>query len=115
MKTKKVRTYSKITKEAARLLGLEIQLARKQRRMSESDLADRAGLSRKTVQKIEKGDLSISMGLAFEAAAVVGVKLFDPGPSRFSTAMDIDRVNDKIALLPRRIRAPKVEEGSNDF
>lgn len=115
MKTKKVRAYSKMTKETARLLGLEIQLARKQRKMSESDLADRVGFSRKTLQKIEKGDLSISIGLVFEAAAVVGVKLFDPGPSRFSTAMDIDRLKDKIALLPRRIRAPKFEDGSNDF
>ena len=39
MNIKKVRTYSKTTKEAARLLGLEIQLARKQRKMSESDLS----------------------------------------------------------------------------
>jgi transcriptional regulator with XRE-family HTH domain len=115
MKTKKVRAYSKITKEAAHLLGLEIQLARKQRKMSESDLADRTGLSRKTIQKIEKGDLSVSIGLVFEAAAVVGVKLFDPGSSRFSGAMRIDQLNDKIALLPRRIRTPKVEEGNNDF
>lgn len=115
MKTKKVRTYSKATKEAARLLGLEIQLARKQRKMSESDLADRAGISRKTLQKIEKGDLSIAIGLMFEAASVIGVRLFDPGPSRFTTTMGIDQVSDKIALLPRRIRTPKNNESNNDF
>jgi transcriptional regulator with XRE-family HTH domain len=115
MKTKKVRAYSRMTKEAARLLGLEIQLARKQRKMSESELADRAGISRKTLQKMEKGDLSIAIGLVFETAVVVGVTLFDPGPSRFTTTMDIERVSDKIALLPRRIRASKFEDGSNDF
>ena len=112
MKVKKVRAYSKVTKEAARLLGLEIQLARKRRSMSESDLADRAGLSRKTIQKMEKGDLTISIGLVFEAAALVGVSLFESGPSRFA---NLDRVQDKIALLPRRIRGPQADEGDNEF
>lgn len=114
MNTKSNRAFSKVTKEAARLLGFEIQLSRKQRKMSESDLADRVGISRKTLQKIEKGDLSVSIGLVFQTAAIVGVKLFDPGPSRFTIAHNIDRMSDKIALLPRRIRTPN-KESNNDF
>ncbi len=113
MKIKKERTYSRQTTEAARLLGQYIQLARKERGWSENDLADRAGISRLTLRKLEKGDLHTSMGFAFEVATLVGVKLFDPGPSRF--AMGIEQVQDKIALLPKRVRASKKEVVNDNF
>ncbi len=40
------RTYSPLTLRALASLGKRIQLARKQRRMSESDLATRIGIAR---------------------------------------------------------------------
>jgi transcriptional regulator with XRE-family HTH domain len=90
MKVKKERSYSRLTQEAVTLLGLHIQRARKQRRQTEADLAERAGISRSTLQKIEKGDLNIAIGFAFELAALVGVRLFGFGfparPSRLSPA-----------------------------
>ncbi|MDH5763525.1 MAG: helix-turn-helix domain-containing protein [Nitrospinota bacterium] len=99
---KKERTYSRYCRDAAQLLGKLIQLARKERRFSESDLADRAGISRSTLQRIEKGDLTCEMGLVFEVATIVGIKLFE-ADSRFLT-MQIERADDKIALLPKTIR-----------
>ncbi len=72
----KARTYSRITVEAAHLLGKQIRLGRKQRKWTETELAERAGIARATVQKIEKGDLTCSLGLFFEAAILVGVNLF---------------------------------------
>lgn len=113
MKVKKQRSYSRVTIEAALLMGLYIQLARKERGWSEEDLADRAGISRITLRKIEKGELNISLGFAFEVATIVGVKLFDPGPSRF--AIGSEQLKDKIALLPKRVRAPKKEVVNDDF
>ena len=76
MSTEK-RAYTEFTTESILLLGQMIKLARKQRGMSETDLAMRANVTRGTLNKIERGDLDISVGLFFEAATLVGLKLFD--------------------------------------
>jgi len=98
----KERTYSRYTREAASLLARQTQLGRKRRRWTEHELADRAGISRATLQKIEKGDLSVAIGLVFEVAALVGVALFDE--ERSSLATHIARTDDKLALLPSAVR-----------
>ncbi len=98
----KARTYSRYTIEAATLLGKQIKLGRKQHKWTEHDLADRAGISRATLQKIEKGDLTCAIGLVFEVATLVDVKLFDTGNS--SLATHLERTDDKIALLPKAVR-----------
>lgn len=67
--------------EAARLLGAQIRLARRERRWSQDELAERAGITTRTVYKIEHGDLSVRLGSAFEAAALLGVPLFSHGPT----------------------------------
>ena len=103
---KKERAYSRYTANALVLLGKLIQLARKERKISEIDLADRVGIARSTLQRIEKGDPKCEIGLVFEAASIVGIKLFD-ADSR-SMTMQIDRADDKIALLPKVIHKSKV-------
>jgi len=108
MKTKKERIYSRQTKDAATLLGKYIQHGRKERGLTEMDLADRAGISRATLQKIEKGDPKCELGFFFEVAILVGVPLFGVESSTsFST--HIERVNDKLALLPKSIHKKKNE------
>lgn len=97
------RTYSRVTKEATELLGKLIRLRRKERKMTESELAGRAGISRATLQKIERGDLKCEIGLVFEVATLVGVKLFEAEAAQ-SVAMHLGRINDKLALLPQSIR-----------
>lgn len=101
----KQRTYSRYALEAAVLMGEQIKLGRKQRRWSEKNLADRAGISRATLRKIESGEMSCAVGLVFELATLVGVKLFDP--DSMSLAKHIEQTRDKIALLPQRIQTPK--------
>lgn len=101
----KKRTYSKYTKEAAVLLGQQIKLGRKERKWSEQNLADRAGISRATLQKIESGEMSPSIGLVFETAALVGVPLFEQDHLALSTRIDLTQ--SKLALLPKRIRNKK--------
>lgn len=98
----KQRTYSKYALEAAVLMGEQIKLGRKQRRWTEKNLADRAGISRATLQKIENGEMSCAIGLVFEVAALVGVRLFEPGSAPL--ALHIEHTQDKLALLPQRIR-----------
>ncbi len=99
----KLRTYSKYAQEAARLLGKQIKLARKQRKWSEKNLADRAGISRATLQKIENGEMTCAIGLVFEAAALVGLNLFEQ--DKIPLSISIENVSNKIALLPRRIKS----------
>ena len=98
----KGRVYSKYTREAGVLLGKQVRLGRKLRKWTEHELADRAGISRATLQKIEKGDLNVAIGLVFEAAALVGVKLFDE--ERSSLVSHLARTDDKLALLPSAVR-----------
>ena len=73
--------------------------------MTEAELAVRVGVARSTLQLIEKGDPKVEIGLVFEAATLVGVGLFEPQAT--TLAPQIDRVSDKIALLPHSIRRPK--------
>ncbi len=107
---KKQRAYSKYAVEAILLLGQQIKLGRKKRKWSEQNLADRAGISRATLQKIEAGEMSPSIGLVFEVAALVGITLFEQ--DNRSLAARLDLTQSKIALLPKRIR--KQEKAVDD-
>ncbi|MGB5494291.1 MAG: helix-turn-helix transcriptional regulator [Sedimenticolaceae bacterium] len=109
----KDRTHSSYTCEAAVLLGKQIRLGRKQCKWTEHELAERAGVSRATLQKIEKGDLSVAIGLAFELATLVGVRLFDPEHS--TLAHHIARIEDQLALLPSAVRRPRKQAVDDDF
>ncbi|MCP4697518.1 MAG: helix-turn-helix transcriptional regulator [Gammaproteobacteria bacterium] len=101
--SKKTRVYSRYTLEAAVLMGSLVRLGRSRRKLTMEDLAARAGISRGLLQRIEKGDPKCEMGAAFEAAALVGVKLFDAD----DMASHIERTEDKLALLPKAVRKPQ--------
>ncbi len=100
-----MKSYSRYTLDALTLLGKQIRLARKQRRWPEHELAERAGLSRATLQKIEKGEPGCAIGLVFEVAVLVGLRLFDADGA---TLMALhERTDDKLALLPKATHAPR--------
>lgn len=101
----KQRTYSRYAKQAAVLMGEQIRLGRKQHQWTEKSLAERAGISRTTLQKIENGEMSCAIGLVFEVAALVDVKLFESEPLPLSK--HIEQTRDKITLLPQRIKTKK--------
>lgn len=96
------RAYSRSSKEAAALLGKSIRLRRRERRLTAQDLADRAGITRTTLRKIENGDMKSEIGLVFEVATLVGVQLF--GGDRAAIGSYRERVDDRIALLPKTVR-----------
>lgn len=108
----KPRSYSRLTEEALLLLGKQIRLARKSRRMSEHDLAARIGIARSTLQLIEKGNPSVAIGLVLEAATLTGVDLFVPEPT--TLAPQLERTDNKLALMPSSIRKPR-REVDDDF
>ncbi len=94
------------------MLGEQIKLGRKQRKWSELNLADRAGISRATLQKVEKGEMSPAIGIVFELAALVGVNLFEQ--DKLSLSKHIEQTRDKLALLPKRIQV-KTKAADDDF
>ena len=86
-------------------MGQLIRLGRTERKLTAQDLADRAGISRGMLQRIEKGDPKCEIGVVFELAVIVGVKLFDAEAT--SLAGHIKQTEDKLALLPKAVRAPR--------
>jgi transcriptional regulator with XRE-family HTH domain len=55
-------------------LGENIKLARLRRKLSTELVAERAGMSRKTLWQIEKGVHSVSMGAYFQVLFVLGLE-----------------------------------------
>ena len=106
------RTYSRITQHAAALLGKQIRVARKERKMTIQELADRAGISRGLLRRIEKGNLKCQIGAVFEVAVLVDIKLFDADVVDLTTR--IHQADDKIALLPKHIH-PRKKVVHDDF
>ena len=99
------RTYSRYSRDALTLLGGLIRTARMERKLTAQEVADRAGISRGLLQRIEKGDLKCEIGAVFEVAAIVGVKLFDATESTLTK--HLRQTEDKLALLPQRIKTRK--------
>jgi transcriptional regulator with XRE-family HTH domain len=96
------RTYSRYSRDAAALLGALIREARKERKLSSQELADRAGISRGLLQRIEKGNLKCEIGAVLEAATIVGVKLFDADEKMLKRYLR--QTEEKLTLLPKSVR-----------
>jgi len=96
------RTYSRYNREAVALLAGLIRAARKERKLTTQEVADRAGISRGLLQRIEKGDMKCEIGVVFEVATIVGVKLFDADEPTLTR--HIHQIQDKLSLLPKSVR-----------
>jgi transcriptional regulator with XRE-family HTH domain len=106
------RPYSRYSRDAVALLGQLIRRARIERKITAQQLAERSGLSRGLIQRIEKGDPGCAIGAAFEAAAIVGVRLFDADQATLSEQTSANRT--MLTLLPQAVRASRVE-AKDDF
>ena len=106
------RTYSRYTLEALSLLGMLLRTRRIEKKIGTQALAERAGISRDLLHRIEKGDPRCEIGVAFELAAILGVPLFEAEPGAL-TARSRD-VQDRLTLLPKAVHAPR-DEVKDDF
>lgn len=106
------RAYSRYSRDASTLLGGLIRAARIERKLTAQKVADRAGISRGLLQRIEKGDLKCEIGAVFEVATIVGVKLFDADESTLKK--NLRWTEDKLTLLPKSVRK-KTKEVRDDF
>lgn len=96
------RTFSRYSRDAALVLGQLIRRARIEQRMTVAELAERAGVSRGLIHRIEKGDAGCAIGAVFETAAIVGVRLFEADQAGLGRQLAANTAS--MALLPRSVR-----------
>lgn len=98
-------------RRALKALGRDIAVARKRRRIPQQLMADRMLVSRQTLQRLEAGDPTVSLGVLASAFFILG---FTP---RLETllAPDTDAlgIGEDLARLPRRTHARS--DGDLDF
>lgn len=108
---KRKHAHSPAVYDAAALLGAEIAQARIARRWTVRELAERAGISPTTLQKVERGNPSVALGTAFDAATLVGIPLFYADGARLADEAARTR---RPTVLPRAVRHPN-REPDNEF
>jgi transcriptional regulator with XRE-family HTH domain len=99
------RSQSRYARDALRLLADTIRMARTEQRLSQAMLAERAGISRALLARIERGDVGCAIGAVFEVAAILRVPLF--GLDAAGLAREAARAADRLALLPAAVRRPR--------
>lgn len=102
-----VTVFSAATRQVCAALGTEIARVRRERRWSQSELAERIGVSLGTVRAVERGVPSVTLGVAFEAAGVLGIDLLG------GTELAAERTaanRRALALLPQRVHAEDVDD-----
>lgn len=91
-------------RDAIQLLALEIARARRERRWTAQELAQRAGVSRPTLRAVENASPTVAIGTVYEIATILGISMF--GSQDVDLPSLVDRSRDRLALLPVRVRPP---------
>jgi transcriptional regulator with XRE-family HTH domain len=94
--------------KALKKLGQNLRDARKRRRIPMQLAAERAGISRTTLDKIEKGDWGVSLQAYAKVLFVLGMvqrlaELADPKFDELGLGLEAEN-------LPQRIRIPQKEK-----
>lgn len=93
-------------KRALSKLGSDLRDARRRRRIPTALMAERAGISRMTLNKLESGDPGVSMGSYATVLFVLGMtarldQLADPRHDSVGLSLEEEH-------LPQRIRLPRL-------
>lgn len=104
---KKPPLLSPQSREALAFFATLLETARHERRMSQAELAERAGISRATVQAALKGEPQVAIGTVFEVAALLGVPLFNVEPGERCLEEYRGLLEARLALLPKHVHPPK--------
>lgn len=101
------RPLSAPVKEFVEVLCTNIRIARRERGWTQDELAQRLGISRVSLGKLERGDASLGLGVVLEAAFLCGLPIFAESERARAQLRGLDQ------FLPARIHPPKVL--SDDF
>lgn len=105
--SKRKRPSSRYAKAAATLLGQLIRKARIDKKMTAEEIAERAGLSRGLLRRIENGNLGCTLGAVFETATVVGLRLFDADETTLDSALAFNTT--MMTLIPKAVHGPRTK------
>ena len=99
---------------ALRKLGHDIRDARRRRRIPVAILAERASISRMTLNKVEKGDPGVSLGAYATVLFVLGLldrlsDLADPKNDAAGLEFEEEHLPERIRL-PRRQKPRRVKQ-----
>ncbi len=94
-------------------LGLRLKGARKRRRMTMESFAERVGIAKSTLQRMEKGDPTVSMGAFVNAIFILG--LDKEIKNLLAPERDTRGFLENDLRLPKRIRKTKQEKDKLDF
>jgi len=109
----KKRAFAPQTVDAVAVLGLQIAQARRGRGWTSQELAERVGVSPRTISSLEHGSTTVAIGIVFEAATVLGIPLFNvDGPELTRLAREGRQV---LALLPSRVYHSRRPVDDDDF
>lgn len=86
------------------VLGENIKLARLRRKLTSALVAERAGITRQTLTKVEKGDPGVAMGIY---ASVLHALNFEKDLLNVAKDDELGRTLQDLNLFTRK-RAPKV-------
>ncbi|WP_426516855.1 helix-turn-helix transcriptional regulator [Diaminobutyricibacter sp. McL0618] len=100
--------------DAARILGVQVRVARHAQGWTAEQLGERSGVSERTVLQVENGSPSVSIGNALNVAAVAGVPLFDITDPRTLSRVRAS-MEQALTLIPSNVRNRKEHGVSTDF
>lgn len=93
-------------------IGMDIRDARRRRRIPTTTMAERAMISRMTLNKIERGDPGVSMGSYATVLFVLG--MLDRFKDLADATFDGIGLSLEDEILPKRIRGRKREQGDEE-
>lgn len=108
MPASRKQSFARYTLAALARIAQLIAIARKEQRITAQELADRLGVSRGMVHRLEAGSPKVDIGVAFEACTILGIPLLgeeDLG----DMALRLDEGRKRLALLPAYARARTVD------
>lgn len=98
------RPVSSRARRAAHTLGDYITTFRKLQGLTAEQVADRAGISRTTLRRLEHGETSVGLDVFLEVCRVLGILDFVlDGMNPYETALGQSLAEQNI-ILPKRVR-----------
>ncbi|ARJ65025.1 hypothetical protein WV31_04770 [Magnetospirillum sp. ME-1] len=82
--------------EAVETLGRRVRAARLRRNLSQEDLAERAGVTRKTIAALEAGEAGVSVGVLAKALYILGY------PDRLAGLLETDPIGEDLETGRKR-------------
>jgi len=98
------------SREALALLAAQLELARRERGMTQMALAERAGISINTLKSVLLGRPQVAIGTVFEVAAILQISMLElasdpaahPGGAR-GQSKERALLEARLQLLPGRV------------